>query len=322
MEFPHNNREFQPRVAVLIPCLNEEKTISEVVKSACHELGDFCDLRVYVYDNNSTDRSIAEAKRAGAISRIVPEKGKGNVVRRMFSDVEADVYFLVDGDLTYDLSNAREMVSLVGSEGVDLVTGVRVYKEAESGQRLGHRLGNRLFTRLVQVLFAPKFEDIFSGLRVMSRRFVKSFATSSSGFQIEAEMSIHAIMSMATLREVAVDYHPRVDGSVSKLSTLRDGFAILIAIGNLVKDHRPFGLFCFFGLVALIGALVLGIPIVMTYLETGLVPRLPTALITVGLTVTGILMMVIGLVLSALSAMRRENQRLWFLSHKSSAFID
>jgi glycosyltransferase involved in cell wall biosynthesis len=300
----------QPRIAVLLPCYNEEAAIGETVAGFRAALPQ---AAVYVYDNNSRDRTREVAAGAGAIVRTERLQGKGHVVMRMFADVDADVYVMADGDLTYDPAAAPKMVDMLLAEQLDMVVGTRKHSD-KSAYRGGHVLGNRIFTGLLSGLFGRSFSDIFSGYRVFSRRFVKSFPVISSGFEIETEMSVHALELKMPVGEVETSYGARPEGSQSKLSTYSDGWRILRTIVTLYRVERPalyYGLIGAF-LVAL--AVVLAIPLVVTYLHTGLVPRLPTAILVTGIIIIAVLCFFAGLILDTVTRGRRELRRLGYLS--------
>jgi hypothetical protein len=297
-------------IAVIVPCYNEEVAIGRVVTEFRRALPN---ARIYVYDNASTDRTAEVARQAGAIVGLEPFKGKGNVMRRMFSDVDADVYVLVDGDDTYDASAAPVLVRTLLDNQLDMVNGARVTQIKEA-YRFGHRFGNAMLTGLVQKIFGNRFGDMLSGYRVFSRRFVKSFPATSSGFEIETELTVHALELRMKTAEMPTRYKDRPAGSASKLNTIRDGIRILRMIGLLVKEERPL---MFFSCAALALALVsvgLSVPIVMEFLQTGLVPRLPTAVLSVGIMLVAVLSMVCGLVLDTVTHSRREIKRLAYLA--------
>lgn len=298
-----------PDVAVLIPCYNEEAAIGQVVRDFRTVLPA---ARIYVYDNNSKDRTVEVAREAGAIVRSERLQGKGNVVRRMLADVEAAVYIMVDGDATYDAASVPAMVRRLLDEELDMVVGGRVDTRVEAYRR-GHRFGNAALTGAVSYLFGKRFTDILSGYRVFSRRFVKSFPALSGGFEIETELTIHALELRMPVAEVATPYGVRPEGSTSKLRTYSDGFKILWLILHLVRNEKPFQ---FFGAIALVLAglsIGLAIPIVLTYLETGLVPRFPTAILATGLMIVSVLSLACGLVLDTVTRGRREMKRLAYL---------
>jgi glycosyltransferase involved in cell wall biosynthesis len=295
-----------PSVAVLLPCYNEEATIGATVDGFRNALPA---ATIYVYDNNSSDRTREIAAKAGAVVRSERQQGKGHVVRRMFADIQADVYVMADGDLTYDPESAPEMVALLLAEQLDMVVGTRRH-EAKDAYRGGHVLGNRLFTGLLAGLFGRSFNDIFSGYRVFSRRFVKSFPVLSSGFEIETEMSVHALELRMPVGEIETRYLARPEGSESKLSTFGDGWRILKTIGTLYRVERPV---LFYGTIALllfIAAVLLSIPLVTTYLHTHTVPRLPTAVLVTGMTIVAVLCFFAGLILDTVTRGRREMRRL------------
>ena len=299
-----------PNVAVLLPCYNEEATIGATVDGFRNALPK---ATIYVYDNNSNDRTREIAAKAGAVVRSERQQGKGHVVRRMFADIQADVYVMADGDLTYDPESAPEMVALLLAEQLDMVVGTRRH-EAKDAYRGGHVLGNRLFTGLLAGLFGRSFNDIFSGYRVFSRRFVKSFPVLSSGFEIETEMSVHALELRMPVGEIETRYLARPEGSESKLSTFGDGWRILKTIGTLYRVERPV---LFYGTIALllfIVALLLSIPLIATYLHTHTVPRLPTAVLVTGMTIVAVLCFFAGLILDTVTRGRREMRRLAYLA--------
>ena len=300
----------QPRIAVLLPCYNEEATIAATVAGFREALPD---AAIYVYDNNSGDRTREIAAKSGAIVRSERQQGKGHVVRRMFADVEADVYVMADGDLTYDPASAPEMASLLLADQLDMVVGTRRHAAA-AAYRGGHVLGNRLFTGLLAGLFGRSFNDIFSGYRVFSRRFVKSFPVLSSGFEIETEMSVHALELRMPVGEVETRYLARPEGSESKLSTYGDGWRILKTIATLYRVERPTLFYGGIGALLLLAALILSIPLVTTYLETGLVPRVPTAILVTGMSIVAVLCFFAGLILDTVTRGRREMRRLAYLS--------
>ncbi len=300
----------QTRIAVLLPCFNEEAAIARTVAGFAAALPGAI---IYVYDNNSSDGTIAAAKAAGAVVRTERQQGKGNVVRRMFADIDADVYVMADGDLTYDPAAAPKMVDLLLNDGLDMVVGTRRH-EAKAAYRGGHVAGNKAFTGLLSGLFGRSFSDIFSGYSVFSRRFVKSFPVLSSGFEIETEMSVHALELRMPVGEVETRYLARPEGSESKLSTYGDGWRILKTIGTLYRVERPV---LFYGTIAValvIVAVLLSIPLVITYLHTHLVPRLPTAILVTGMTIVAVLCFFAGLILDTVTRGRREMRRLAYLS--------
>ncbi|GGY08123.1 glycosyl transferase [Pseudoduganella dura] len=268
---------------------------------------------VYVFDNNSTDDTIRIAREAGAVVRAVPLQGKGNVIRRMFADVEADVYVMVDGDDTYDASVAQQLIDKLLDDGLDMVVGKRVAEEQEA-YRFGHRFGNRLLTGCVATVFGNTFSDMLSGYRVFSRRYVKSFAAHAAGFETETELTVHALELRMPVAEVDTVYKSRPEGSVSKLSTYKDGIRILWMIIRLYKNERPLYFFALGALVTALIALGLAIPLVNTYMHTGLVPRLPTALLCVGLGLLSGLLLTCGMVLDTVTKGRVEQKRFAYLA--------
>ena len=298
------------KIAVLVPCYNEEAAIAKVVTDFRVALPD---ATIYVYDNNSKDQTMARAAEAGAVVRREPRQGKGNVVRRMFADIEADLYVLVDGDDTYDAAAAPGMVAQLVADGADLLTGRRIHTQADA-YRPGHVLGNKLLTGLTGWLFDVHLSDMLSGYRVFSRRFVKTFPLKAEGFAIETEFTVHAVRLMMPLSEMDTSYKERPAGSVSKLNTYRDGFRILFFIAYLLREERPL---LFFSLVAAaLGAvaLLIGAPVVQDYLATGLVPRLPTAVLATGLMIIAVLSSACGLILDNVTRGRWEAKRIAYLS--------
>ena len=300
----------QPRIAVLLPCFNEEATIAATVAGFHAALPS---AAIYVYDNNSRDRTREIAAAGGAVVRSERQQGKGHVVRRMFADIDADVYVMADGDLTYDPSSAQAMVDLLLADQLDMVVGTRRHDE-KGAFRGGHVLGNRLFTGMLGRLFGRSFSDIFSGYRVFSRRFVKSFPVLSSGFEIETEMSVHALELRMPVGEVETAYGSRPEGSQSKLSTYGDGWRILKTIATLYRTERPVLFFGTIGALLLIAALALAVPLIVTYLDTGLVPRFPTAILITGMIIVAVLCFFAGLILDTVTRGRREVRRLAYLA--------
>jgi len=303
------------RIAVLVPCFNEETAVATVV-------GDFRkalpSAQIYVYDNNSSDRTAVVAREAGAEVRSEYRQGKGHVVRRMFADVDADVYVLVDGDATYDAPSAPRMIDVLLSEHLDMVVGLRV-DQSEAAYRRGHRTGNWMLTSFLSQVFGKAFKDILSGYRVFSRRFVKSFPVLSDGFEIETELSVHALELAMPVAEVETPYYARPEGSFSKLNTWRDGLRIIGTILKLYRSEKPLRFFTAVGIFLALVSIGLAIPIVVTYLETGLVPRLPTAVLSMGLMIVALLSASSGLVLDTVTRGRREMKLLAYLSQPAAS---
>lgn len=302
-------RAVGPKIAVLLPCYNDEVAIAGTVAAFKASLPQ---ADVYVYDNNSTDRTVEMALAAGAIVRYEPYQGKGNVVRRMFADIDADVYVMADGDMTYDPTAAPNLVARLVDGQLDMVVGARV-ETAQAAYRPGHRFGNRLFNVITKTLFASHFTDIFSGYRVFSRRFVKSFPASSAGFEIESELTVHALDLKMRTAEIPLPYGKRLENSVSKLNTYRDGLRILwmlMGMYRMVDPLRYYGAVA--GFLALC-SLTLGAPIIVTWFETGLVPRFPTAIMAAAIAQLAALTLVCGVVVDAVSDARREIKRLRYL---------
>ena len=304
------DRASSPKIAVLLPCFNEEAAIGATVAGFRAALPE---AMVYVYDNNSRDRTREVAAAAGAVVRSEKQQGKGHVVRRMFADIDADVYIMADGDLTYDPAAAPSMVAMLLAEQLDMVVGTRRH-EGKDAYRGGHVLGNKVFTGLLAGLFGRSFSDIFSGYRVFSRRFVKSFPVLSQGFEIETEMSVHALELRMPVGEVETTYAARPEGSHSKLSTFGDGWRILRTIATLYRVERPALFYGIIGALLMIAALLLALPLVETYLDTGLVPRVPTAILVTGMVIVAVLCIFTGLILDTVTRGRREIRRLSYLS--------
>jgi glycosyltransferase involved in cell wall biosynthesis len=298
------------KVAVLVPCYNEEAAIAKVVQDF---QGALPGAVIYVYDNNSKDQTVARARAAGAVVRSETRQGKGNVVRRMFADIEADIYVLVDGDDTYDSSAAPNMIAGMIGDGADLLTARRIHTDA-AAYRPGHVLGNRLLTGLTALLFNVHLSDMLSGYRVFSRRFVKSFPFTAEGFAIETELTVHAVRLMMPMTEMDTKYKERPVGSVSKLNTYRDGLRILGTIGYLVREERPLVFFSSIALLFAAIASLIGAPVVSDYLHTGLVPRLPTAVLATGLMVIACLSLTCGLILDTVTRGRWEAKRMAYLA--------
>ncbi|MDE2239838.1 MAG: glycosyltransferase [Rhodospirillales bacterium] len=303
-----------PRIAVLIPCYNEEVAIGQVVRDFAAVLPA---ASIFVYDNNSKDRTREVAALAGAVVRTEALQGKGHVVRRMFSDIEADAYVLVDGDGTYDAAAAPEMVERLLAEQLDMVNAQRIEQAGEGpvgAYRRGHRTGNLVLTGLVRLVFGDRIKDMLSGYRVFSRRFVKTFPALASGFETETEFTIHALDMLMPIAELPTKYRERPPGSVSKLRTYSDGFRILNTIVKLVKEERPLQFFSIAGLALLVLGVLISLPVLVTYARTGLVPRLPTAVLAMGFVVVAFLSFTCGLILDSVARGRREAKRLAYLA--------
>ena len=298
------------RIAVLLPCYNEAAAIAQTV---AHFRAALPDAVVYVYDNNSSDDTRQVAAAAGAVVRTERMQGKGNVVRRMFADVDADIYVMADGDATYDAAAAPALVGLLIEEQLDMVVGAR-RSEVEAAYRRGHRFGNAMLTNTLGWVFGRSFNDILSGYRVFSRRFVKSFPVLSSGFEIETEITVHALELRMPAAEIVTAYAARPDGSVSKLSTWSDGWRILRTIAMLARFERPLAFFGLVGAVFAAIAVLLALPLVITYAQTGLVPRFPTAVLATGLMILAFLNLFTGLILDTVVRGRREVRRLAYLT--------
>ncbi len=298
------------QIAVLVPCYNEQAAIATVVTDFRKALPT---ARIYVYDNNSKDRTAAVAREAGAEVRSERRQGKGNVVRRMFADVDADIYVLVDGDATYDAPSAPRMIDKLVNEHLDMVVGLRV-DQSEAAYRRGHRTGNRMLTGFLSSTFGQEFKDILSGYRVFSRRFVKSFPVLSDGFEIETELAVHALELSLPVAEVETPYYARPEGSFSKLNTWRDGLRILGTMLKLYRSEKPLRFFTAIGIFLALVSIGLAIPVLVTFLETGLVPRLPTAVLSMGLMIMALLSVSSGLVLDTVTRGRREMKLLAYLS--------
>lgn len=309
---PGTKPEDPLRIAVLVPCFNEEKAVAQVIAGFRAALPA---AAIYVYDNNSTDGTVVAARAAGAIVRSEAKQGKGHVVRRMFADVEADVYVLVDGDATYDAPSAPAMISDLIAHNRDMVVAARISQE-DAAYRRGHRAGNRLLTGFVASVFGSRFTDILSGYRVFSRRFVKSFPVLSGGFEIETELTVHALELDLRVGEIATPYYARPVGSQSKLNTWRDGFRILWTIMRLYRSERPLNFFSGIAAFLAIASVGLAIPVIVTYLEIGLVPRLPTAVLATGMMLAAFLAFAAGLILDTVTRGRREVKLLAYLAQR------
>jgi glycosyltransferase involved in cell wall biosynthesis len=305
-------------IAVLVPCFNEAAAIDKVVRDFAAALPT---ATVYVYDNNSTDDTIAVATAAGAEVRREPRRGKGNVVRRMFNDIEADIYVMVDGDDTYEAKVAQQLVDKLVSENLDMVVGKRI-ETHQAAYRAGHRLGNRVLTGLVRWLFDAKIDDMLSGYRVFSRRFVKSFPSFSREFEIETELTVHAMQMRMPVAEIDTSYKERPPGSMSKLRTFRDGWRILMTISNLMRNERPLLFFTLIGLLFIAIAAILGVPVLVEFADTGIVRRFPTAILCMSLSVIAMLCVSTGLVLDLVAHVRREAKRLVYLQHPAPRQVE
>ncbi|MFZ0846722.1 MAG: glycosyltransferase [Pseudolabrys sp.] len=301
------------KIAVLVPCYNEAAAVAKVVKDFRAALPG---ATIFVFDNNSTDNTAAAARAAGAQVFQERRQGKGFVVRRMFTDVEADIYVLVDGDATYDAQSAHRMVERLLADRLDMVVGNRVERQ-ETAYRAGHRTGNWLLTAFVASVFGTNIKDMLSGYRVFSRRFVKSFPILSGGFEIETELTIHALELGLAVAEIDTPYYARQQGSASKLNTWSDGFRILTTIFNLYRAERPLALFTGIGLALAIASVGFAIPIFVTFLETGLVPRVPTAILSTGLMMLAALSIAVGLVLDTVTRGRRETKLFAYLAQRA-----
>ena len=308
-EFPQAE-PVKPRVAVLVPCFNEEAAVAKVVADFGKALPS---AEIFVYDNNSSDRTVAVAREAGAEVRSERRQGKGHVVRRMFADIDADIYVLVDGDATYDAASAPRMIDVLVSDHLDMVVGFRV-DQAAAAYRPGHRTGNWMLTSFLASVFGQAFNDILSGYRVFSRRFVKSFPVLSDGFEIETELSVHALELALPVAEIETPYYARPEGSFSKLNTWSDGFRILGTILKLYRSEKPLRFFTAIGIFLTLVSIGLATPIIVTYLEQGVVPRLPTAVLSMGLMILAVLSVSSGLVLDTVTRGRREMKLLAYLS--------
>jgi glycosyltransferase involved in cell wall biosynthesis len=300
-------------IAAIVPCYNEEAAIAQVVTDLRAAVPD---MAIYVYDNNSTDDTVRVAAEAGAIVRHESSKGKGNVVRRAFADVDADIYVLIDGDDTYAAADLPEMIQTLRSGPYDHVLGVR-RQTTTSAYRPGHELGNRGFNWFVGSVFSSPVSDMLSGYRVFSRRFVKSFPALSREFEIETELTVHAMSLRVPQVEVPVGFKDRPAGSESKLRTYHDGFRILSLIIGLIRHERPMLFYGIVGALLTLVALLIGLPVVIEFFDTGLVPRLPTAILAVGVVILAVLSWTIGLILDGVLKARRELSRLNYLTYSA-----
>ena len=312
-EFPQAEAA-EVRIAVLVPCYNEEAAVATVVADFRNSLPT---AKIFVYDNNSSDRTAEVARAAGAEVRNERRQGKGHVVRRMFADIDADIYVLVDGDATYDAASAPRMIDTLMSDHLDMVVGFRV-DQVQAAYRPGHRTGNLMLTGFLSAVFGAAFKDILSGYRVFSRRFVKSFPVLSDGFEIETELSVHALELALPVAEIETPYYARPAGSFSKLNTWRDGFRILGTILKLYRSEKPLRFFTAMGIFLMLISIGLAVPVIVTYFEQGLVPRLPTAVLSMGLMIMAVLAVSSGLVLDTVTRGRREIKLLAYLSQPPS----
>ena len=301
------------KLAVIIPCHNEEATIKQVVSDFCSALPNAI---IYVYDNASSDLTSSVAKKAGALVFNEPNKGKGNVIRRMFSDLEADIFIMVDGDATYEASMAPKMIDELIENNLDIIIATRAASNSDA-YRSGHVMGNKAITGAVSFIFKGGFTDMLSGYRVMSRRFVKTFPIISNGFEIETEMAIHILQLGIPYKEIKTKYEPRPIGSESKLNTWSDGVKILKMIIFLFKEQKPFQLFGLFFLILMVFSIILLIPLLITFIETGLVPRLPTAILVIGMIILAFVSLSAGIILDSVSRSKLENKRLHYLNFQS-----
>ena len=302
------------QIAILIPCYNEENTIANVISDYKKILPH---AKIYVFDNNSSDNTIEIAKQNGAIVKQEKKQGKGHVVRKMFSNIEADIYLLVDGDDTYDAASAIKLIQTLKNNNLDMVVGSR-YAISPQSYRIGHKLGNKLFNTIVSWLFGNQFKDIFSGYRVFSKKFIKSFPCFAGGFEIEAEMSIYALEMNLAVDEVETPYKNRPLGSSSKLNTIQDGCKILLMILKLFKQIKPLIFFSVWAIFFSSCAIILFIPILFEYINTGLVPRLPTAILSTSLMIISFMCLFSGIILESVAHARRHNNWLCYLTHKNS----
>jgi len=300
-----------PRIAVLVPCYNEALTVAKVVADFRAALPGCV---VYVYDNRSSDGTGDIARKAGAVVRREERPGKGGVMRRMFAEIDADIYVVTDGDATYDASRAPEMIERLTRDELDVVTGIRDHGDRDDAYRRGHQFGNRAFNHLLGFLFGERPTDMFSGYRAMSRRFVKSFPAEAKGFEIETELTVHALELRVPTAEIVTSYFERPAGSTSKLSTYRDGLRILYTMARLFRDVRPLPFFFGFAALFAVVGLILGAEVTVEFLATGLVPRLPTAVLATGLMLLASLSVVCGMILDSVARGRREAKRLAYLA--------
>ena len=302
-------------IAVLIPCYNEEASIGKVIQDFQNYLPN---AKIYVYDNNSKDKTASIAESFGVIVRTEVLQGKGHVVRRMFADIDADFYIMIDGDGTYDIPSSEKMLKLLQKQQLDMVVGTRV--PVDGAHRPGHSLGNKIFNQILKFTFGSYFSDIFSGYRVFSRRFVKSFPCLSYGFDIETEISVHCLSLCLPCREIPTPFYERLPGGESKLRTFQDGFKILRRIISLLTSFRPFFFFGNISLLFAVIAFILSIPIFVQYIHSGLVPKLPTAVLVTGMMIISFLNMYVGIILNGISLQKREKMRLFYLQNSINVF--
>ena len=300
------------KISILIPCLNEEKTIDKVISKLKKKLPD---SQIYVFDNKSSDNSVKIAKNSGALVFKVKNKGKGNVVRKMFSDIESDIYVMIDADDTYDVSNINKMIRFLDENYIDMLVAKRVSVDSKA-YRAGHVFGNKLFSNLVKIIFGNQIDDLFSGFRIFSKRFVKSFPCNSLGFEIETELTIHALEQRLGIGEIECNYYPRPQGSISKLNTFEDGLKILNLILILIKDEKPLFFFSILSILFLIFSFSLGLPVFFDFLETGKVEKLPSAVLAGINMIIAFLSFFSGLILDVVKKSRHEKKRLQYLMIK------
>ncbi|MDD7985749.1 glycosyltransferase [Lentisphaera marina] len=301
------------KTAIILPCYNEEVAIVQVIQDFQKQLPH---ATIYVIDNNSSDKTAELSHHAGAQVIFEKNKGKGNAVRRAFAEIESDIYVMADGDGTYESSAVNKMIDHLLKDQLDMVVGIRM-SQGQSAYRIGHQFGNKLFNSIVRNIFGNGFKDIFSGYRVMSRRFVKTFPAISKEFEIETELSVHSLQLRLPTQEIETKYGARPEGSHSKLNTYTDACKILLKIIQFTRIHRPLFFYGSFSLLLSIVSIILGIPIIIDFLQTGLVPRLPTAVLASGLMIISFIFLVCGLILDAVKEAAGENKRLKYLEHKA-----
>ena len=300
-------------VALIIPCLNEEVTIAKVIREFQSVIGS---VDIYVIDNGSVDETASIAAKEGAKVLLQPLRGKGNAIRLAFSEVQASVYLIVDGDHTYDAKSALDMINKLNREQLDMVVGVRKHEKKEA-YRAGHKLGNQIFNKLFEIIFGNQFSDIFSGYRVFSHAFVKSFPAQSSGFDIETELSVHCINLKLRTGEIETKYIERPIGSFSKLNTFLDGLLILSSMIRLLRQNKPMLFYGFFSMIATLFSIILSFPIILTYLETGLVPRFPSLIVAASSLIVACLILMTGVILQTMLSFQAENRHLSYLAAKA-----